>query len=178
MGLEVTESESDLAQFANGLELIAVRALSNLDDAQDVVQETLTRALLAVRRGDAERYESLGALVYGIARHVISDVLRSNRKNLPLVGDPPGSSGDTLQALVKNEDKERTLRALTMLRSDDRQLLRKCFVEGMRLKEIASEMGEPPERIRKRKSRALKRLRDVLANDVKSHKPTPNAISK
>ena len=45
----------------------------------------------------------------------------------------------------------------------DRDLLGLCYFEGLTAVEIADRLGEPPERIRKRKSRAVERLRQALS---------------
>ena len=59
-------------------------------------------------------------------------------------------------------EKERIWRGVAMLPDSDRRLLELSFREGLLPTEIALRTGEPPERIRKRKSRALERLREIF----------------
>jgi DNA-directed RNA polymerase specialized sigma24 family protein len=59
--------------------------------------------------------------------------------------------------------------ALASLPAVDRELLECCFVQGERVAAIAARTGEPADRIRKRKSRALERMREVLSRSAGSH---------
>jgi RNA polymerase sigma-70 factor (ECF subfamily) len=160
--------------LAAGLEIVAVRALGNRDDARDAVQETLARALEAVRGGRIPPSVPLEHFVHGIAKHVIADVLRRRHRERAHDADPdlvvhPAAS--SLEALVRAEDRERVRRALAQLPAADRELLRRCFVDGDRLVDIAQSLGEPPERVRKRKSRALERMRVLLGGLPERHVP-------
>jgi RNA polymerase sigma-70 factor (ECF subfamily) len=154
------------ASLAPGLELIARRALSDPDDARDAVQETLARAFAAVRDERVPPDVPLAAFVHGIAKHVIADVLRRRARDGaadPAVERLAAPSPSPLEALIDREERERVRRALGRLPRSDRDLLHRCFVAGERVVDIAARTGEPAERVRKRKSRALERLRDLLA---------------
>ena len=164
--------------FSAGLRILAVRALGNEEDAADAVQETLARALAAVRADRIPSGVPLPAFVHGIARHVFADVLRKrfregqtrDYENLPANAPSP------LDGLVLKEECARLKRALDQLSERDRSLLRRCYMEGERLVDIARAQGQPAERVRKRKSRALARLRERLgtvpSGHVSARKPT------
>jgi len=158
--------------IARGLEIVAVRALGNADEARDVVQEILARALAAIRTDRVPPGVPVEAFVYGIARHVITDVHRHRvRDGAPPI-DPgalhaPGPS--PLEALIQREEQEMVARALETLPAADRELLDRCFVRGERVAAIAAQLGEPAARIRKRKSRAMERLREGLQRSGSGH---------
>jgi hypothetical protein len=57
--------------------------------------------------------------------------------------------------------------AFDELSVSDQQLLRLCFHEDRSPTEIAAALSEPPERVRKRKSRALERLRQEFLGVAK-----------
>ncbi len=157
--------------FVSGLRIIAIRALGDEDDAADAVQETLARAVDAVRKGCVPPDVPLPAFVHGIARHVIADTLRrrsrehsSSELHRVVASDP-----SPLELLVRAENVERVRRALKRLSRDDRELLRRCFEGGERIVDIARELDEPQERLRKRKSRALARLKEQLEETEPGH---------
>jgi len=108
----------------------------------------------------------IGAFVRGIARHVIADIQRGRRRSAPLQAVPETEHGtgrdDPLTALVTAEERDRVRLALTQLSAGDRDILHLSFFEGLTPVEIAERLGEPALRIRKRKSRALRRLREAF----------------
>jgi RNA polymerase sigma-70 factor (ECF subfamily) len=156
-------SVDQLERFRPGLLLIALRRLGSSEAAEEAVQETLTRAVVALRDGRFTGPDHLPAFVSGIARHVIVDVLRANRRLASLEGVPerlhPQDSANALDALVTAAERAHLHTALALLEPADRDLLYLCYFEGLTPNEIATRLREPSERVRKRKSRALQRLR-------------------
>jgi RNA polymerase sigma factor (sigma-70 family) len=148
----------------SGLEIMARRALGAGPAAEDAVQETLARALTALRANRLEQRDKLGAFVAGIARHVIADVQRERQRVVPLPPDfaDPSAPPDPLTQLLSQAERQRVRRGLASLSAADREVLRLSYFEGLTPAEIARRMAEPAPRIRKRKSRALDRLRRVL----------------
>ena len=149
-----------------GLRLLALRSLGSVDAAEEVAQETLARAVVSITKGHPNDPAKIPAFVAGIARHVIVDALRLRQRAVSLEDVPPGSqssrAADALDALVESGDRSLVQTALASLPAGDRDLLRLCYYEGLAPSEIAARTGEPADRIRKRKSRALERLRSVL----------------
>jgi len=154
--------------LTRGLTLIALRALGTSDDAQEAVQEILARAMEAVRAGRVPADVPLAAFVHGIARHVLADIARSRRKEgqhldtalTPLAASQPSP----LECLIRQEECDQVNWALGRLSTEERSLLTHCFVDGETIQSIASRSGFSAERLRKRKSRALKRLKALLAD--------------
>lgn len=149
----------------NGLRIMALRALGDVDAADDVAQEALLRALSSVTPEIAMDSVRLGAFVGGIARHVIADVRRararaqSRHADLQIVG---AAEEDALSRLIGSQDRQRVRSALERLTAADQMILRASFFEGLTPSEIAERLDQPPERVRKRKSRALSRLRGIF----------------
>lgn len=154
-----------LERLRNGLRIMALRALSDADQAEDVVQESLLRALNSVTPEIATDAARLGAFVGGIARHVIADIRRRELKFTSLPAAlPAGTAEDALSRLVKAEEHAAIHQALAALSPRDRAVLRDSFFRGLSPAQVAAASGEPAERVRKRKSRALERLRAALAS--------------
>lgn len=174
---ERTPAEA-LESLRPGLLLLAIHALRTTDAADEAVQETLARAVVALGRGQLADPAKLPAFIAGIARHVIADALRARRRVISLENvssaDHPSRDGDALGALVAATERSRVRTALAALPQDDRELLRLCYFEGLTPGEIAGRLGEPAERVRKRKSRALERLRRAFRGDP-GHDTSPAA---
>jgi len=153
-----------LEHFRPGLELLARRSLGSADASREAIQETLARAVVALANGQLSEPTKLPAFVAGIARHVIVDMLRAARRVVPLdtLAEHPAAASDALSALVSAGEQARVRDALTRLPPSDRELLQLCYFEGLTPGEIAGRLGEPAERVRKRKSRALERLRQAF----------------
>lgn len=155
------KSPEELARLANGVRLIALYALGDAEAARDVAQETMTRVLDALSRGQVRDVAKLAAFARGIAQHVIADVQRAQSRIGVLSDDVADQChAHPLDTIVAGEEHSAIHSALAHLSRDDRELLRLVFVEGLTPGDIAARLREPPERVRKRKSRALERLRE------------------
>jgi len=165
-GQECGGAAEALEHLRPGLELLALRTLGSADASREAVQETLARAVVALANGQPSDPAKLPAFVAGIARHVVVDMLRAARRVVPLdalpAADHPSSNTDALSALVSAAERTRVRDALSHLSAPDRELLRLCYFEGLSPGEIAERLGEPADRVRKRKSRALERLRQAF----------------
>ncbi len=165
-GKESEAAAASLEPLRQGLHLLAVRALGTADAAEEAVQETLARAVAALARDQLADPAKLPAFVAGIARHVVIDMIRARRRLVSFEALPstahPAHDPDALGVLVTAGEKARVRAALALLAESDRDLLRLCYIEGLAPGEIAERTGEPADRIRKRKSRALERLREAF----------------
>jgi RNA polymerase sigma-70 factor (ECF subfamily) len=158
-----------------GLHLIALRRLGgDADQAAEAVQEALARAVIAIEGGRLEDPARLAAFVAGILRHVIADLGRVRQRLIPIdsVPEPPSPDEDPLAALATDAERTRLRAALDRLAPADRELLRLTYFEGVGPSELAERLGERADRIRKRKSRALERLRAAFLGGAR-HVSTP-----
>jgi RNA polymerase sigma factor (sigma-70 family) len=161
-------------RLRQGMYIMALQALGDPEAAEEVAQETLVRALETLGDGRTESPGNLGAFVRGIARHVIADTCQSRRRRISLDAvrhrKDFSDSDDPLSLLVTREERRRVRRTLGELSPSDRDILKLSYFEGLTPLEIARRLGEPAPRIRKRKSRALQRLREALS-------PEPGAVT-
>jgi len=159
--LEPTPAE--LSRLRSGIRIMALSALRDVDAAEEVAQESIARVVQAIGEGRLRDPQSLGAFTRAIARHVIVDALRTGQRVTALGPEhEPASEGDPLGSLVAGEQADRVTAALQCLSAGDRELLRLCFFEGLTPQELGARLGEPSPRIRKRKERALERLREAF----------------
>lgn len=157
---------ADLDRLRPGLQLMALRSLGTVSAAEEAAQETLVRAHVALQNGQPRDPARIPAFVSGIARHVIADACRARKRDVPLDAMTDGAAAtgavDALSALISTAEQEAVHAALAELSASERELLRLAFFDGLTPGDIAARLGEPAERIRKRKSRALDRLRTAF----------------
>lgn len=158
--------QDSLERLRSGLRFLALRSLTDVDAAEEVVQETIARGLESLNDGRLKDPAKLGAYFRGICHHVIVDTIRSRQRAASLEALPELTDGnprrDALQTLITEEQKIRVVEALGQLSPTARECLRLSFYEGLKPAEIAARLGEPGPRIRKRRSRALQTLREAL----------------
>lgn len=161
-----TAPEEEIERLRPGLQIMALHALGDREAADEVVQETLVRALEAMKSGRFRDSGDLGAFVRGIARHVIADALRARQRSVPLDAVSTALGGAALEnplsRLISQEELSRLRVALAGLSPEDQEVLDLSYFAGMTPREIGEKSGEPAPRIRKRKSRALARLRGAF----------------
>ena len=157
---------AELSRLRSGIRIMALHDLRDPDLAEEVAQDTMVRLVQALREGRLQDPAHLGAFTRAIARHVIVDTLRG-RQRLVATATPeePASDEDTLGALVSAEQATRVRAALAELSAGDRDILRLSFFEGLTPQQLAERTGEPSPRVRKRKERALERLRKVFLEE-------------
>lgn len=151
-----------LRVLASGVRLLSLRQLGDAELADEVAQETMARLVVALERSNAHAIGNLPAFAHGIARHIISDIRRARGRLEPLervVDSPDPRAPDPLDSLVSADEAARVRAAMRELSSRDRELLRLTFFEDLTIAALSARLGEPSLRVRKRKSRALERLR-------------------
>lgn len=156
------------------------KLLLNHHDAQEVVQDTFVRAHRALTRQYTEercRELALKPWLFRIARNLALNARRGLRHELeqplppiddngfrPLsIAPTPGSN------LERQQDAARLDAALALLPSDVRELILLRFIEEMSYGEIARATGHNEASLRGRVFRALKMLRDTLAEEEVAH---------
>ena len=143
---------------------MALARTRNPDLARDLTQEALLAVLQSARKGQIRDPERVFAFVCGVARNVINNQRRRTARH-PEISIDHDSEIPALRAEDDHESAERQRiikGALAELGPDDREVLLLTLVDGMKPGEIAVKTGLTPEVVRTRKSRAIKRVLDVL----------------
>lgn len=158
------EAEGELApRFARPLRVMAARRLGDPAEGEDVAQETLSRVVVALREGRLRDPAALPSYVFETARHLCLQRLRrrgrAGRALLRLAREPrQGEEGGVLRRLVHLEKVTALRRLLAGLSSDEQELLRLAFAEGLTSEEIGLRLGIEAGAARGRKHRLLRRL--------------------
>jgi len=158
-------AEEELVQrFYRKVLVMAVVRVGDRQAALDIAQETMIGVLEALRQGRVNDHQHIAGYVHGTARNLINNHfrVRARTKTEGVVLDGEVAQGDPEQLAAERERMEMVERALAELKPDDRDILRMTLVDGLKPGEIAARTGLPSEVIRKRKSRACKRLQQVI----------------
>ena len=168
-------------RYWNRLRLFAARRLRDRNAAEDVAQETLRRALEALRDGRVQHLVALPAFLFKTAQNICMHRGRSaareakalNRFGQDAREAPSVAPADALTALIGEERRSQVREALGSLAESDRDLLRMIYGEAMPPAEIARTLGTNIVALRARKHRALQRLAAFLGRGTTGHDPSP-----
>lgn len=151
-------------------ELICIKANARLrfgqDPAEDIRQETLIRVLRAVRKGDIEHPERLGAYVSSVCNHVMHEVFRRTKRldQLPEGSHEfPSSEASIERTLLQDERRNLVRSAIEALAPKDRDLLKVIFLEERDKDTVCKDFNVTREYLRVLLHRARTRLRTAMA---------------
>lgn len=157
-------SETELFElFHRRVFVMMLGRTRNHETARDLAQQTMIGVLCSLRDGKLREADRLPAYVLGTARNVVNNFLRARHlrpEAAPLPDDVAVPDGQ--EDLEHAEHEFLARRALSTLAPGDRLILLLTLVDGLKPGEIAARLGLSSEVVRKRKSRAIERVRAVL----------------
>jgi RNA polymerase sigma-70 factor (ECF subfamily) len=125
--------------------------------AEDAVGETFVRAWASL-----PKYRYMGApfvaWLYGIARHVVTDVLRAGSRVEPQA-EPDRGSFDSWSS---HDDRLVLGAALARLPAEQRAVIELKFLAGLSNDEVGAALGKSPGAVNAQQWRALTALRDLI----------------
>jgi RNA polymerase sigma-70 factor, ECF subfamily len=146
--------------------------------AQDLTQDTFTKALYRLDQFEWRGPESLRGWLATIARNTFRDHVRSAAERhhggyeLP---DVAGDTDETPEAVVVDRDTAgtaaRAASVLDRLKPEHRLVLRRTLGEGCSAREVAEELGRSEAAIHQLKRRALLAAREIAAEDAQRAPP-------
>jgi RNA polymerase sigma-70 factor (ECF subfamily) len=148
--------------YASELLGFALNALSDRQTAEEIVQETFTRAWRNADRYDPER-GSVRTWLYGIARNAIIDARRRSAVRPALAPGAPNpeeqAGGPSIEQAMLGWQVAAALERLT---PEHRQVVRLAHVRGLSVREIGAALGLPEGTVKSRTWYALRSLRLAL----------------
>jgi RNA polymerase sigma-70 factor (ECF subfamily) len=132
------------------------------ETARDLTQDVMLAAWRAIRNGQLRHPERLAPFVLGIARNVANNHMRVRAAEPSL--EPLNEATESIAAPDQESAATRALvaAALRHLGPADRRVLVLTLVHGLNPRDIAARLGLGAEVVRARKSRALKRIIDIV----------------
>ena len=158
-------AESELVdRFYGRVFAMAIVRTRDPETARDVAQDVMIAVLCALRADRLREASSLPGYVSATARNRINHHFRQQGCE---TADNQGSLRDTdspdpEQNAQEAERRRLARRAIARLGKSEQEILRLTLVEGLKPSEIALRLGLKPEVVRKRKSRAVHRARQML----------------
>jgi RNA polymerase sigma-70 factor (ECF subfamily) len=157
--------EADLVRrFYRSVYAMVVARIGDPDAARDLTQEVMFSVLVALREGRLENPQGLTGYICGTMRNQVRYYFRSQHpeRRAELSGELSIDQPDPEEMLASTERRALANRAISKLGPNDQKILRLTLVEGLTPLEIGERLQLKPEVVRKRKSRALRRLRKIL----------------
>ena len=157
-------AEDEFARlFQNKVFVVLLARTHDAEAARELTQDVLLAVLRALRDGRMHEADRLAAFVHGTARNLANNFLRARSQR-------PDSEAVTpeLQLTQSADDFERrerislVRRALEQLDATDQKILLATLVEDLKPGEIARQIGLTPEVVRQRKSRAVKKVAELI----------------
>lgn len=151
---------------ADVLHSYLVCRLGSSDAASDVVQETFLRLVRSRRR--LKKVEKLMPYVFQIARNEANRWHKRNRKlarravhSIEETVEAPESAVDQIEA------RDTVTVALEQLNESEREIVQLKIYAGLTLREIAEITNDPPGTVATRYRRAIHRMRNSLAKELR-----------
>lgn len=156
-------------KYRERLLYFGLRRLRDRNAAEGLAQEVILRVIQATREGRLRDESKLGSFVFGVAANLLKEKFRekSQRQSYENSQADPADQpwlADVQADAFLEEQIAQVRRALAQLDSKDKELLTRCFYDAVPLPELADKMGISYSALRKRKSRALKRLKSILSD--------------
>jgi len=140
-------------------------------DVDDVVQETLTRGVSAMKDKKIQKPENLGAFLSGVCNNVIFEYRRRIWREAPPESDGPPDTGSVAPEAEMLELQDAISAALSQMSERDCQILRAFFLQERDKEEICHATGLSDAQFRVALFRAKDRFRKIYQQSVKREPP-------
>ena len=153
-------AEEELAQrYWRGVFLVIRARVRNRDpeEAYDLTQNTFMTVLQSIRAGKLREPEKLVGFIHGVAGNLTRNFLTHNAVTYEL--DPEFSGRDPVKSIEAADRQRKVQQAINSLAPLDQHILLRVLVDGISLEKIAESLNLSPENVRKRKSRAIEKLK-------------------
>lgn len=147
---------------------LALRMLSNREQAEEAVQEIFWRVWQRAQSFDPNR--SFAPWLFGIAHNYSIDELRRRRvrpqsvyedDEHPILSSIPDDT-DVGEAALMGEQRRLVINALQELPTEQRQALELAYFGGLTQQEVAERLGSPLGTVKTRMRLGLQKLRTIL----------------
>ena len=134
-------------------------------DAEDVVQETFTKAFEHIERLQWRGEQAFFGWLASIADNIVLGASQKVRRApLQLDGDVAGDAVSPSRALRREERLARLRSSLDRLSADHREVIVLARIEKLQIREIAARMDRSPNAVKKLLARALEELKQKFGD--------------
>jgi RNA polymerase sigma-70 factor (ECF subfamily) len=139
--------------------------------ADDLAQEVVWAVIRALRDGKVQQPAALPAFVLGTARNLLADQIRERARTRTEALTIEMESAIPATPPADFERRHAARQSIERLEPHERAVLLLSLVDGLTPEEIAGRLNITAETVRKRKSRALRRLWEMLGHGSQSVGP-------
>lgn len=147
----------ELTKYAEYLLKIAVGKCDNVNDAQDITQETLLAALNVLNAG--KTIEQPEKWLAAVLNRKYYDLLRQKYRRPTVCIDMVGEIPADEYVPEGDEDAENIRRCLAMLTKIYREVMVRYYMKGQSVKQIAAELSIPENTVKTRLNMGRRRVR-------------------
>jgi RNA polymerase sigma-70 factor (ECF subfamily) len=135
-------------------------------EADDILQETLLKALQSIARFSFRGEDSFLRWLGAIAENVMRTAARrkSRRRGVPLGPEVPDAGEPQINSLRRDERFDRFQRAFDALDPDSRQVILLARIQGLPIKEVARRLDRTPNATSILLYRALIKLKGIFGD--------------
>lgn len=138
-------NKNELVEYGDYLLSVALSKIDNIEDAKDLVSETMIVALCAIEKGI--QIDSPKTYLYGILNHKLMDRFRIKYSKhivyygvIPDFDEGESKKDSVLERIINSEDSENIRRSLASLTQNYRQVLVRYYFYDQKIKKIADEL--------------------------------------
>ncbi len=156
-------NKNELTEYADYLLKTAMFKVNNIEDAEDLVQETLLAALAAVERN--KPIEDVKNWLVTVLHRKYYDMLRRRYRkgtvSIDVIGECPVCD-EISEQIEQSEEAENIRRCLAYLTQLYRQVMVRYYMHGESVKQIAAALNIPENTVKSRLDTGRKHIRKDL----------------
>ena len=169
--LDKVALEALYGRYATPVYSLAMFMLRHEALAEEATQEVFLNIWLKASSFNADRGQPR-SWIMSVAHHKIIDLIRFRRRTLTM-SDPgdyetldllPADQASTEEEVEQNLERERIMKALTVLPEAQREVIMLAYFEGYTQSEMATKLDQPLGTIKTRVRLAIQKLRSTLEN--------------
>ena len=165
--------ETLYGRYVSPVYSLAMFMLRQQSLAEEVTQEIFLNIWLKASSFKADRGQPR-SWIMSVAHHKIVDLIRSRRRTLTMTNPAdyetldllPSGQVSTEDEVERNLERERILKAMTVLPEAQREVILLAYYQGYSQSEMAKKLNQPLGTIKTRVRLAMQKLRIVLEEDV------------
>ena len=132
--------------------------------AEDCVQNAIYKVYL--KRKTFDDAMAMRSYLFACVHNEIVNIQRKNILNDKFVKEQPLTEETIFDELVLQETLNKIYKVIDSLSTEQRELFRMSFVDGLKNIEIAQQLNLSPETIKKRKAKIVNHLRQYFKDDI------------
>ena len=171
-------NKTELIEYADYLLQTAMYKVDNIEDAEDLVQETLVEALVAIHQNKA--IDNPKSWLVSVLHHKYYDMLRRKYRkgtvSMDVIGELPVCE-ELSEQMERSEEAENIRCSLAHLTRIYRQVMVRYYIHGESIKQIAKALDIPENTVKSRLDTGRKHVRkDVTMENYTRQSYEPETL--